>query len=111
MVCTSLPAATLPLNSGLLSLVTPPWEMVPVIGSISSTRSSHSGFAGSQGSSGSGALASIVKFQSAVLSPSLPAASTGAARKLCAPSARSGETKLQVPSALTTALPSKVSPS
>ncbi|MCY1560430.1 hypothetical protein D9M68_975620 [compost metagenome] len=100
---------SLPVKVGLVSSVTPPLAMLPVMAPTSSIRSSHSGSTGGTG----GALKSTVKFQPLVLALSLPAASTAAARKLCTPSPRSvSGSKLQVPLAASTAAePSSVSPS
>ncbi|OQP31694.1 hypothetical protein B2J69_17285 [Pantoea latae] len=58
-----------------------------------------------------GCVAATVRSNGAVAALTLPAASVTVRVRLCGPSARTGEVKLQLPSVPTLAVPSSVSPS
>ncbi len=96
---TTVPTVPVPLSVGVLSSVLAFWAMLPVTLPLSSLTPVMAGAAGASPSS--------VKVEAGVMALTLPAASTARAVRLCVPVASgSMGVKRQVPSALTSVLPS-----
>ena len=98
-----LPAAAVPLNTGVASLVAAPEGIgtdVPLLSLLSCTPPG-----------AGGAVVSMVKVNGVLAAPVLPAASVTVVVRLCEPSPSAGEVKLQLPSLPTVTEPNAVLPS